>query len=247
MRNQPDERSVYLALNNIFRGADAQLRKPKKIRELILKCRHHINVRNLIEAHNIENVCNVAKNLLEQQIFESTLKAKIRFPEVFEVSPAQSAERSVSEQEAARSEADAIQNFAESSARPAPTVHDDGLEKNAIQEFCGRIEATPRVTLTLPVAFERSATSLGKRKQQNASSSTPSLYPVYLPYQTQHKLLTNAQVALEKRLLRFRSSMAAAGCRTRELGICRRGGIKLVGTSSDGTAGQVFASGLGRA
>jgi len=97
MKNQPDERLVYLALTNIFRGADAQLRRPKKIRELILKQQDNIDVRDLIETHNIDNVCNVAKTLLDQQIFESMLKAKIRFPEVFEVSPAQSAERSASE------------------------------------------------------------------------------------------------------------------------------------------------------
>ena len=97
MKNQPDERLVYLALTNIFRGADAQLRRPKKIRELILKQQDNIDVRDLIEIHNIDHVCNVAKTLLDQQIFESTLKTKIRFPEVFEVSPAQSAERSASE------------------------------------------------------------------------------------------------------------------------------------------------------
>lgn len=102
MKNPPDERLVYLALKNVFRGADAQLRKSKKIRELILKRQSSIDVRDLIDAHNIDNVCNVAKSLLEQQLFESTLKAKIRFPEVFEVSPAQSAERSASEREAAR-------------------------------------------------------------------------------------------------------------------------------------------------
>jgi len=51
--------------------------------------------------------------LLEEDIFASTLKAKIRFPEVFDVSPAQSAEQSASEVEAAKSEADAIKHAAE--------------------------------------------------------------------------------------------------------------------------------------
>lgn len=126
MRNQPDERLVYLALKNVFRGADAQLRKSKKIRELILRQQHSIDVKDLIEAHNIDNVCNIAKSLLEQQLFESTLKAKIRFPEVFEVSPAQSAERSVSEREAARTEAEAIQCVAEGSSRPVLGIGEDG-------------------------------------------------------------------------------------------------------------------------
>jgi hypothetical protein len=50
---------------------------------------------------------------LNSKFFESTLKAKIRFPEVFEVSPAQSAERSAFEAKAARTEAVAIRVTAE--------------------------------------------------------------------------------------------------------------------------------------
>ena len=112
-KNPPDERLVYLALKDIFRGADAQLRRPKKVRELIQKHQRRTDVRNLIQEHNIDNVCNAAKVLLEQQVFESTLKAKIRFPEVFEVSPVQSAEREASEAEAAKTEAEAIRDVAE--------------------------------------------------------------------------------------------------------------------------------------
>jgi hypothetical protein len=107
-KNLPDERLVYLALKNTFKGTEAQVRKAKKVRELVLKEQHNADVRELIREHNLDNVCNVAKALLEQQIFESTLRAKLRFPEVFEVSPAQSAERSASEAEAERTTADAI-------------------------------------------------------------------------------------------------------------------------------------------
>lgn len=113
-KNPPDERLVYLALKNVFRGADAQLRTAKKIRKLIQK---HLDrdaeVRALVAEHNIDNVCNTTKALLQDEIFASTLRAKIRFPEVFEVSPAQSAERVASEAEAARSDADAIRDAAE--------------------------------------------------------------------------------------------------------------------------------------
>lgn len=112
-RNMPDERVVYLALRNHFTGADAKIRQQKKIREIIQKHQDHVDIRGLIQAHNIDNVCKTAKILLEQQIFESTLKAKIRFPEVFEVSPAQSAEREASEAEAAKTEAGAIRDAAE--------------------------------------------------------------------------------------------------------------------------------------
>jgi hypothetical protein len=114
-KNPPDERLVYLALKNVFKGPDAQLRIAKKIRKLIQKHLDNGNaeVRALVAEHNIDNVCNTAKALLQDEIFESTLRAKIRFPEVFEVSPAQSAVRVASDAEAARSDADAIRDAAE--------------------------------------------------------------------------------------------------------------------------------------
>ena len=57
---------------------------------------------DILREHIIDRTCNVAKEILEDQVFHSTLRAKIRFPELFDVSPAQSAEREVSEAEAAR-------------------------------------------------------------------------------------------------------------------------------------------------
>jgi hypothetical protein len=113
----------------------------KKVRELIQKTQQNIDVRDLINEHNIDNVCNVAKAHLEQQIFESTLKAKIRFPEVFKVSPAQSAERSASEAEAARTEADAIRVAAEGqeSGGPLERSQDVHLPDNEERPSCASI------------------------------------------------------------------------------------------------------------
>ncbi|RDL30367.1 Uncharacterized protein BP5553_10245 [Venustampulla echinocandica] len=129
-KNPPDERLVYLALKNVFKGPDAQLRIPKKIRKLIQKQLEngHAELRALVAEHNINNVCNVAKALLQDSIFSSTLRAKIRFPEVFEVSPAQSAERVASEAEAARSDADAIRDAAEGLHGPRASVKVDELD-----------------------------------------------------------------------------------------------------------------------
>ena len=109
----PDERLIYLALKNVFKGQDALIRTSKKVRRLVQTHQNEPDVRDLIAEYNIDNVCNVAKNLLELRIFESTLEAKIRFPEVFDVSPAQSADRAASEAEAARAEADLIQDIAQ--------------------------------------------------------------------------------------------------------------------------------------
>ncbi len=105
----PDERTVYLAFKDVFKGPDAQPRNDKSIKKKVRKHENHSEeIRALVKEHNIDNVGNSVKTLLEGDIFTSTLKAKIRFPELFDVSPAQSAERAASEAEAARNEADAI-------------------------------------------------------------------------------------------------------------------------------------------
>lgn len=129
-KNSPDERVVYLALKGVFKGTDAQLRRQKKIRELITKHQHQADIQDLLQEHNKDNVCNVAKVLLKERIFESTLNAKVRFPEVFEVSPAQSADRVVSENEAARNKADAIRDIAKGRQKDLTSiVSDDAMMK----------------------------------------------------------------------------------------------------------------------
>lgn len=105
----PDERVVYLALKNIFKGQAAQYRQQKIVSKVIRKHQKEDEVADLIRAHGLDIVCNSARTLLSDGIFESALKAKIRFPELFDLSPTQSAERDASEVEAARQEADAIE------------------------------------------------------------------------------------------------------------------------------------------
>lgn len=114
-KSPPDERLVYLSLKNVFRGQDAQLRISKKIAKLIQQQVDDgaTDLSALVAEHGFDPVCATAKALLQKQVFESTLQAKIRFPEVFEVSPAQSVERAASEVEAARDDANAIRDAAE--------------------------------------------------------------------------------------------------------------------------------------
>jgi hypothetical protein len=67
------------------------------------------------------------RTLLTEEIFKSTLRAKIRFPEVFDVSRAQTAEREASEAEAARNEATAIQDVVQAHEdRTQDTVESGG-------------------------------------------------------------------------------------------------------------------------
>lgn len=105
----PDERVVYLSLKNLFKGQNALIRKATSVRKLVVKHKAQGDIADLVREHNLDVVCNLARKLLTEEVFESTVKAKIRFPELFDPSPAQSAEKESSEAEAARNEADAIQ------------------------------------------------------------------------------------------------------------------------------------------
>ncbi|KAI1306596.1 hypothetical protein F5Y03DRAFT_353907 [Xylaria venustula] len=174
--NLPDERVVYLALKNVFKGPDAEMRRLAAVRKLITKRQKDSGVADLVNAHNIETVCNMARTLLTEGIFESTLKAKIRFPEVFDVSPAQSAEREASEAEAAINDANAIKGAVEG--------HSEDL---------GGSNSRADVTETESVETCHNAEPTVLRH----TNTVPSLFPVYLPIRTQHRILTKVQSILE--------------------------------------------------
>ncbi|KAF2965964.1 hypothetical protein GQX73_g7574 [Xylaria multiplex] len=174
--NPPDERVVYLALKNVFKGENAKVRQLKAVRKLVAKSQNDADVSDIIKAHNLEIVCNTARTLLTEEVFESTLKAKIRFPEVFDVSPAQSAEREASEAEAAISEANAIKGAVQ---RYADEVQDPISR-------CDVVETESVETYHEP-----------KRPTVKSTHAVPSLFPTYLPLRTQHRILTKVQSILE--------------------------------------------------
>ena len=51
-RNPPIDRVIYLALTNIFRGQDAQVRTAKKIRKLIQRHQNNPDLRECIFRRN---------------------------------------------------------------------------------------------------------------------------------------------------------------------------------------------------
>lgn len=107
----PDQRLVYLHCRSLFEGAMAQLRREKSIRP-VLKA-NQASISFLTEEFSIDVITSVAKELLQDGIFESTSRAKLRFPELFETTPAQNLERAASEAKVARSEAAAIEEAIE--------------------------------------------------------------------------------------------------------------------------------------
>ncbi|KAH6842058.1 hypothetical protein B0T12DRAFT_273547 [Alternaria alternata] len=83
------EKLVYLALKDVFRGDGSQPSTIEEIRKTIEKHKDEPKIGALIQSHGAESVCKVAQDLLKYQIFVSMAKAEVRFPEVFEVLPAQ--------------------------------------------------------------------------------------------------------------------------------------------------------------
>ncbi|RAL03041.1 uncharacterized protein BO80DRAFT_500793 [Aspergillus ibericus CBS 121593] len=110
-QNDLDERLVYLTCRHIFQGSNSSVRKRKQVMNLIH--RNQPGLTDILREYNIDRTCNVVQRLLRDQVFQSSVRAKIRFPELFDVSPAQSADREASEAEAARDEANAVKEISE--------------------------------------------------------------------------------------------------------------------------------------
>jgi hypothetical protein len=102
-----ERRRVFLAFRPIFVGPNAQLRKSRKVRDVVTK--HQRSFEPLLRDYGFDKVVNIIKVLLEQRIFESELKAKVAFPELFQLSAARDVQRTISENNAARSEAEALE------------------------------------------------------------------------------------------------------------------------------------------
>lgn len=103
----PDQRLVYLHCSSIFKEANAQIRRLKKVTQVLSERRQSIQI--LTNEFTLDAIAAVAKQLLDDRIFESLPRAELRFPELFQRSETQEAEREASEAEVARIEAGAAQ------------------------------------------------------------------------------------------------------------------------------------------
>jgi hypothetical protein len=110
-----DKRRVFLAYRTVFTGPNAHIRKSKKVREVIQQ--HRKSFEPLIKDFGFNKVVDIVKALLDQRVFESELKAKIAFPELFRSSPARDVQRNASENDAARSAAEALEVLSSASER----------------------------------------------------------------------------------------------------------------------------------
>lgn len=221
MPNQrsPDGRLVYLHCSSIFSGADAQVRKAKKVSQLLEK--HKASIKILTKEFTLPAIAVVARDLLEKRIFESLPRAKIRYPELFQPSETQEAERAASEAEVVRIEAEAAQdivltsddergddcpNFQESHpcAEPEGPVPDKAealknIPTSAVELWQVLSEDSMReiICSCTQLIFPNSKPSISQAHQ------IPRLHPVYLPFKSQHRVLVLIQCLLEECCLEF--------------------------------------------
>lgn len=101
---------VYLYSRAIFSGDNANIRSAKRIKELVDQNRQSLT--NILTGLGVDQVHNTIQSLLDKRVFESELRAKLEFPELFRSSAARNAERQASEDEAAHSTASRLDEIA---------------------------------------------------------------------------------------------------------------------------------------
>ncbi|KAL8837299.1 MAG: hypothetical protein Q9170_002594 [Blastenia crenularia] len=220
MANQrfPDGRLVYLHCSSIFSGENALLRRQGKISRLLRE--HQTSIKVLTSDFTLPAITVVVKQLLEEQIFERLSYAKVRYPELFQPSGTQEAERAGSEAQVLKTEAAAAQDVEKSDdEEDEPLVGGRG-EKQAEHRETALDKSNTTESFhasgvaSWQVSFERhllkcdsGITNLGDStpviSAAHRSVSVPSLHPIYLPLKTQHKVLVTVQYLLEECCFEF--------------------------------------------
>jgi hypothetical protein len=76
-----------------FQWTHAQIRRQNKIAQVLAQ--HEKSIKTLTNAYTLDAITVVAKKLLVERVFEIKTRAQRRFPEMFQLSQTQEAEREV--------------------------------------------------------------------------------------------------------------------------------------------------------
>ena len=209
----PEERLVYLHCSSIFTGTDAEVRKLKKVTQILLK--HKASIRGLIDEFGLENVSVVAKKLLKERVFESLHRAQLRFPELFQRSEAEEVGGTDPEAEVVsfgiEAAHEALGNSEEEDHEYSPMnwhgKHDGSLRTITPEELSSRSRRPSveqrQVILPPSLLCRDHVAQLIHHSDPNAIIHGPPselpwrLYPIHLPFRTQHRILTSVQSTLE--------------------------------------------------
>ena len=104
-----DQQRIFLAYRALFEGQNAQVRQLKAIRKILKSSKSSSSP--LVRSLRFDKMLSVLRELLEENIFSSELKAKLAFPVLYETSPEQDARHEASDVGAAREEAEALQEI----------------------------------------------------------------------------------------------------------------------------------------
>ncbi|KAJ5532929.1 hypothetical protein N7494_009481 [Penicillium frequentans] len=200
-QENPDERLVYLACQHIFRGNASNIRKMKVIKGLIKEDKKP-SLADILRQYNITQTSYVAQKLLEEEIFGNNSKAKTRFPDLFHVSPTQSAKRQISEAEAAQGEASAVKKIPERESKHIVIVPQPKPKDEANKEPDSRYISAD---INVQRKFDNLFTSIESPLERNRDidKAVPSLYPVYVQYRCQHLITTTIQELVEESCFEF--------------------------------------------
>ncbi|KAK6349630.1 hypothetical protein TWF696_005913 [Orbilia brochopaga] len=223
------EAAIYSEFHDIFRGGKAAYRKPKTILKTFddnLSLKSRLNLFCSSSGIPQASVLDTIKHLLEEEVFASPIKAKLRFPHIFQLSAGQLKEKEKWESEAAMSEAGAIAQSLqvnkidgfdppeteEPQVVPTKRKKSASVEKRPyISIFApprsevgnpldgSTTSLSPTATAHTPVVLQKEVEAVvyGEEVVDTVESKLPNLFPVYLPYPVQHKLTTEAQRILE--------------------------------------------------
>lgn len=100
---------VYLACRAIFSGPKAQLRKKKLV---VQEIQDHRAALASLDGIADDEIVEIVRDLLEKQVFESDLKARLHFPKLFQSSVERDTLREASEVDAAQSVAEILEEVA---------------------------------------------------------------------------------------------------------------------------------------
>ena len=105
-----NQKKVFLAYRAIFDGSNAQIRQAKAITKVVSQ--HPLPKKSLLKSLGEKQIISTLKELLERKVFQSELKAKLAFPDLYTTSSAQQAQHNASEAHAAKSESEVLDEIA---------------------------------------------------------------------------------------------------------------------------------------
>ncbi|KAK7737307.1 hypothetical protein SLS53_006610 [Cytospora paraplurivora] len=196
IQNAPNDRTIYLALNSIFTGSMAAIRRPAPIKKVFQQHQKRTEIVQLLREYDLPTVVERVQWLLAERVFESTEHAKAMFPDLFQVSAVQSADRAASEAAAAARQAQSLEEAVEEEEEEEDGA-DSGIEN--VDYFDGDPQAPEQQQPELDLSGDVGSTAAIRC----TAGVVPSLFPMYLPFATGHRILTQTQSVLEAACFRF--------------------------------------------